>query len=243
MKHAGGSGAWHIDQASKDECRTSVMDPGRYFQRRVQGRSLSALFLANARQHRLIGLTEQIIRERGGHPYVYCGVVGPVSLPLNVTRHIEEAIRAVVVDFDLVGLNSMDFLCDGDNLYVLEVNPRPSSSMALYDCELEHGLIRAHVEASLRGSLLIAKDRGWEGVVRGTQIVFAERPYRIDLPSIERLCASPWSHDIPHEGTLMSPGEPVCSVAAEAPRIDWVYALLDRRCEAVRMWLEDSDDR
>ena len=43
--------------------------------------------------------------------------------PLNVTRHIEEAIRAVVVDFDLVGLNSMDFLCDGDNLYVLERLP------------------------------------------------------------------------------------------------------------------------
>ena len=61
------------------------------------------------------------------------GSIGPIDLPPQVVARMLEALDALCARTGLVGINSCDFLLDGDAFEVLEINARPSSTMALYE--------------------------------------------------------------------------------------------------------------
>jgi uncharacterized protein len=240
VKDARGSGAWHIRAARPEDLQRGDVAEGTYFQRRTGGRALGALFIANRRRARIVGVSEQTIRARHGHPYVYCGIVGPVSLPPAVAARIEEAVSAVVEDMGLAGLNSLDLLLEGDEFYVLEVNARPSSSIALYDSAYERGLMHAHVEA-VREGILPAAPGSTTQALRGNEIVFADRLCRATPDLVALLVDSGWCHDLPQPSTRFTPGEPLCSVSAQAHSMDELHALLDERRKRVTAWIEATD--
>ena len=52
-------------------------------------------------------------------------------------------LKQLVPVFALKGLNSLDFIHADDCSYVLEINPRPSASMQLYD----EDLLNRHIQA------------------------------------------------------------------------------------------------
>ena len=54
--------------------------------------------------------------------------------------------------FDLKGLGSADFLVNGEDFYLLEINPRPGATLDIFDSEAEP-LLRIHLEAVLDNRL------------------------------------------------------------------------------------------
>ncbi|MDM0103515.1 ATP-grasp domain-containing protein [Variovorax sp. J22R24] len=240
VKDAHGCGGWHIRPAvsQRGGAASEGLGTHHYFQRESSGRPMSATFIANGRDALVLGFNELIVRPVAGRPFVFCGAVGPVPLPIELGARVTAALRGLVAAFSLRGLGSLDFMRDGDAAEMLEVNPRPPASMVLYG----HGVVAAHVRACLQGELTqwparMANDLV-EGPVRGTEVVFAPRQLWLDESTVQHLAARPGCHDLPMAAAGFAAGDPLCSVSARGASAGHVRELLRRGREAVHRSLE-----
>ena len=238
VKDAGGCGGWHIRRAVPHE----VPPPPHYVQREVPGTPMSATFIANGSTAVVLGFNQLIVRPLLARPFVYCGAVGPVTLPPAVAAAVIAAVRALAASFALRGLGSLDFMLDGDQVQVLEVNPRPPASMALYggngDRAASSPIVADHVRACLQGVLPPQTMPTATTTVRGTEIVFAPHRVWLSESAAQRLAGNRACHDLPAAAQQFDAGDPLCSVSASGASAEQVRALLDRGREAVFQTLE-----
>ncbi|AXF02039.1 ATP-grasp domain-containing protein [Paraburkholderia hospita] len=214
-KDANGTGGMHIRHAAQRHA-TGASGGGRYFQRQQPGRSMSALFIADTRKTTIIGFNEQLIVPHGGQPFVYGGAIGPVDVPDAVRQQIAAAVNAIVLRTRLKGLNSLDFIVDGERCFVLEVNARPSATMSLYERDSNRSLLSLHVRACAGASLDTEASNIHEHAASlcGEQIVFSDRDRTVSPEFVQRALNLGWCHDIPVTGSFIAAGAPLCSVSA-----------------------------
>jgi predicted ATP-grasp superfamily ATP-dependent carboligase len=214
-KDANGTGGMHIRHAAQWHA-TDASRGGRYFQRQQPGRSMSALFIADTRKATIIGFNEQLIVSHGGQPFVYGGAIGPVDVPDPVRQQITVAVNAIVSRTRLKGLNSLDFIVDGERCFVLEVNARPSATMSLYERGSNRSLLSLHVRACAGASLDVdmSSAAAQTASLCGEQIVFADRDRTVSPEFVQRALNLGWCHDIPVTGSFIAAGAPLCSVSA-----------------------------
>jgi len=250
-KTVGGSGGWHIHPAGKrasphpaypvNAAAPSTPASGRYFQRRHRGYPMSALFLADGQEARLVGVSLQRVSAHAGGPYLFQGAAGPAPLASALTGRLTEILHCVVRETGLVGLNSLDFLLDGPDLLVLEVNPRPSASMALYGDAHPGGLMQAHLQAC-RGALPAAQEVVMPASVRGFRLVLAGAAVQVDATLTATLTRAGWCHDIPMPGTRIAAGQPFCTVSGIASTLTGIDVALRRRCSQIQTLLRNHHD-
>ncbi len=193
-----------------------------YFQRMSPGRSMSALFVGARREVSVIGFAEQLSFACGKLPFVHAGSVGPLDLPPGTAERITDAIRTIVWQTGLTGLNSIDFLLDGDTFRVLEINARPSSTMALYDAAWPdawpRGLFGCHLDACLNGDAAVPPAP--EPARRVAQrVVFAPRGFTASARFSDTCFGDPACHDVPLAGTRVEASQPVCTLVVQAPTL------------------------
>jgi predicted ATP-grasp superfamily ATP-dependent carboligase len=227
VKRPGGAGGAHVRHAGG-----SRPPRGAYFQRFESGRTLSALFLADGRSARVLGVNRQwTAPARAGLPFLYGGAVGGLALRPRVHRELQAGLDALVAATGLIGLNGVDFVLRGDRWLVLELNPRPTATLELYDADYPLGLFRWHLRAC-RGEL--PESPAAPRAIRAHAVVYADATCRVDAGvSFPR-----WCRDVPMPGIRFEPGDPVCSVHAGAPDGPRAIALLRRRCAQVERALE-----
>jgi predicted ATP-grasp superfamily ATP-dependent carboligase len=211
-KDMSSSGGWHVRAAR----RTDPPRPGRYWQALAPGKVMGALFIANGHEARTIGVHCMLTAPHSARPDLpacgFAGMIGPLPLALAVQSRIDDVIEKLVSAFGLAGLCSLDFMLDETSgaLQVLEINPRPTASLSLYDAAFENGLMQAHVAACRVGSLPavpVAQE------ILGEQIVFAPETFVVD----EHLAAAfsvAEVHDQPRVGSVFRNGDPICTVSA-----------------------------
>lgn len=234
IKDARGTGGWHIRRAdAQPGAEPAAHD---YFQRYVAGQPMSATFIASGSNVCVLGFNELIVRPFGARPFVYCGAIGPVPLHAGVVAEVSRAVRLLATEFSICGLGSLDFMLDGETVSLLELNPRPPASMALYAHHLPHGVMAAHVRACLGAELpsLAAAPK----LVRGTEIVFARHSFALDDAAAACLARWPRGHDLPWAAASFDAGDPVCSVSAEGATAGHVRTQLTERREALLNTLE-----
>jgi predicted ATP-grasp superfamily ATP-dependent carboligase len=229
-KHARAAGGWHIRRASDEDLEPDEARWRPYYQRETAGAPMSALALTNGQATEVVGFNELTVRPRGTHPHVFGGALGPVTLNPTLRSALADACDRLAKAFGLRGLFSLDFLLDGDRYFVLEINPRPTASLALYAPHLP--LIRAHVEASLGGELMRCPQEA-PTTVHGTEIVYARADGVVSARASGWLAGQPDTHDLPVPGAPLSAGSPLCSLSARGPDAAAVRATLARRREAV----------
>lgn len=229
LKSARGTGGWHVRYAAPQA--EAHVPEHHYFQRHAPGVPMSVTFIANGRDARVLGFNALIVRSVIGRPFVYCGAIGPVPLPARAAADVTRAARLLVAEFALLGACSLDFLLDGDAVSLLEVNPRPSASMACYA-----GVMAAHVRACLQAEL--PQPGAAPHAVRGHHIVFARHRLVLDDAASARLADQAHCHDLPHGAASFSAGDPVCSVSATGATAESVSTQLSQRREALLNLLE-----
>lgn len=183
--------------------------PGDYYQRRIAGSTYSVLFLANGDDLRIIGFNTLQTIAVGKTPFLFAGAMNFTNLGKDVLHVVAGFALKLVRKTGLVGLNSMDFMFDPlKGPLVLEINPRPSATMALYDRDAPLGLLRAHIQAT-GGSLMpipiTTQFRTFHVVLAGRNLSV---PQALAWPS--------WCHDRPIKGTSVMANTPFCTVEAEA---------------------------
>lgn len=235
LKDAHGCGGWHIRHAA-GACQMAGAGASHYFQRAMPGVPMSATFIANGAQAMLLGINELIVRPIGDRPHVYGGCIGPVSVSDAVARRVAEAVRVSSAEFGLRGWCSLDFIRDGDAIAVLEVNPRPPASLALY---AQRGLIDAHLRACLQAELPRAASFAAE-CVTGHEIVYARRALTLDAIGAQHLAGRADAHDLPAAGARFEAGDPVCSLSAAGDSAAQVEALLGAARDELTRTLETT---
>lgn len=190
-----------------DDVKTLV-----YWQKFQAGTPHSVLFLADGQQMQVIGFNSQWpVRLSETQEFVFSGVVNSCDLSDVHKAVITDWLRQMVPAFGLKGLNSLDFIHADDCSYVLEINPRPSASMQLYDQDL---LVR-HIQSCLGGQSIgrnsVAYCAAWQEYdSTGYQVVYTGR----DLIIPDRFEWPDWCMDLPKPGNMCRAGQPLCSIIA-----------------------------
>jgi predicted ATP-grasp superfamily ATP-dependent carboligase len=204
MKTRGGAGGGHVRIAARE----AAMAPGDYFQRRVDGRSVSALFIGDGARAKIVGLSEQWTSPSSRAPFRYGGSAGPIDIPPDRRAEIETAVAGVTRALGIVGLASADFVVSDEVAWFIEVNPRPGATLDIFDCD-DDPLLARHIEASEgRMTTPAARTAG-----RAAEVVYA----RGDIACPTRTAWPEWVADRPAGGTKIAAADPICTVFAAAP--------------------------
>lgn len=179
-----------------------------YYQRYINGKSLSALFLANGKQAQVIGYNQQLVTAFHHQPFVFAAILNQAELSLTQQQTLTGWIKKLSESYGLRGLNSLDFILADDICYVLEINPRPPASMQLYDGDL----FTAHSEAC-QGKFANADFK--TACYRLYQIIYA--PTRIQIPAQIQWPAG--YVDIPQSGVMINQQQPICSIIASGKNL------------------------
>jgi predicted ATP-grasp superfamily ATP-dependent carboligase len=201
-KRIGGAGGSHIVPSRVRRDASNV-----YFQERVEGRAVSALFVGNGRDARVLGFSEQWTAPIPKSPYRYGGAAQPASLPQGVARQMVSAVAAIVRSFDVVGLASADFLVQEGTAALLEINPRPGATLEIFD-RGTRPLLAIHLDAIIDGRLPSRTMKFDDAMA--SAIVYA--PCRFSVPPGTKWPA--WTQDRPKAAERIDKDRPICTVWA-----------------------------
>ncbi|HWY84997.1 MAG TPA: ATP-grasp domain-containing protein [Roseiarcus sp.] len=218
IKRIGGAGGAHIATA---EARSSAR-PDSYFQRRVGGKSISALFLASEKKVEIIGLSMQWTAPTPESPFRYGGAAGPVDIDPAQAKEIARSVAVIASELDLVGLNSADFLVSTDAVWLIEINPRPGATLDVFE-STGTTLFARHI-AACEGHLTHASA---SSAFQAAEIVYAPH----DIVVRRRGDWPDWAVDRSPTETQIAAGDPVCTVLGSGVTVDSA-----RGCASERAW-------
>lgn len=173
-----------------------------YWQRYKPGSAHSLLFLADGENAHILGFNSQWATQHNQEDFIFSGVINDCALSDRQKIRFSGWLKKLVQVFALCGLNSLDFIQAEGNYYVLEINPRPPASMQLYD-----NVFQQHIEACL-GKL--PNDNAVQNRYSAYQIVYADH----DIIIPDDFIWPDWCMDLPSARTLISKGQPICSIIA-----------------------------
>lgn len=178
-----------------------------YWQKYQQGANHSLLFLADGKKARIIGFNSQWTMGE----FLFAGIINYCPLPKKHRLQLQDWLNKLIPEFQLCGINSLDFIHANGQNYLLEINPRLSASLQLYDARY----LLKHINLNLKK---LPKQHDYTGY----QIVYAVQD--VQIPP-----AYNWSKnyaDLPSAGAFIRTGQPICSIITQQKQADNVLQVL-----------------
>jgi predicted ATP-grasp superfamily ATP-dependent carboligase len=226
VKRIGGAGGLHVREAADSKAEGE----GVYFQRSVRGEPVSALVLGDGKRAMVLGFSAQWASPSRKHPFRYGGAVRPAALNDALQRELTAAVERLVAAAPLRGLNSADFLVDGDAFHLLEINPRPGATFDIFERD-DQSLFALHVDAC--AGTLPAQAPIFHGAMAGA-IVYAAR----DIDSVPAFAWPDWAADLSVPGSRIGAEDPLCSVFAHADTAAAAKELVNQRVAQIHAMVE-----
>jgi len=128
---------------------TSSPDPTMIIQEQISGRSISVSFLMHPARTEVLGCTEQLLghRELQANEFQYCGSIGPLRVPASINKQILELGHFLQHEYALRGLIGVDLILQDDQLWLIEINPRYTASMELFESQFDRSMIQLHLDS------------------------------------------------------------------------------------------------
>ncbi|NOT27373.1 MAG: ATP-grasp domain-containing protein [Acidobacteria bacterium] len=214
--------------------------PDCYLQEYVEGTPGSVLFVAAGGRSVSLGITRQLVGDSafGATGYRYCGNLLTTS---TGTGEDDAAIvgqtglmaSAVAQEFDLVGVNGVDFIEHDGGVCPIEVNPRWCASMELVERSYGVSVFAAHADACTTGTLPVfdISNARRTPLVAGKAIVFARED--VAMGDTRPWLDDPDIGDVPRPGERIAEGHPVCTVFAEGTDASACYNALVQRASGI----------
>jgi predicted ATP-grasp superfamily ATP-dependent carboligase len=215
----------------------AAVDSTCYYQKYTPGQVMSVLFIADGETHRTIGYNLLSASGSGAPaPFLYSGAIAQIAVRDAMRIQIERIVDKLVSSLGLQGINSIDFIHNDAGNFVIDLNPRPTATLELYEHLMPEGWIKRHIEAC-HGELPVMPIIG-AAEMHGQLIVYA--PRNIEIP-IEMVWPQ-WIKDRPGSGARIHQGEPLCSLYAKGATVAEVEAALrQRRNELLQMLVSPID--
>lgn len=223
-KQIGGLGGAHVRARAAGDA--SAPAPGRYLQARVEGDTYCLVLLCNGTDARVVGAVRQWTAPCAAQPFRYGGALGPVTLPGAQGAAILAAVQTVARVCGLVGLVSFDVVIGPSGWWLLEVNPRPGSSLEILDVEPMPPLLALHL-AACGGKLPPALPSLPQ--VTAAALLYADMDVMIP--------PGDWPEDVRDRmaaGSVIPQGTPICTVKARAATPQAARAAVEARLSEMR---------
>lgn len=206
-----------------------------FFQRCVAGVACSAVFAGGT----LLGVTRQLVGElwTGARPFQYCGSIAPCPLPPAAAEDLKTLGEVLTTEFGLVGLFGVDFILDGQQLWIIEVNPRYTAAVEVAERAQRISAIDWHVEN--HSAFQIPTSPAVDSrTYHGKAILFAKGEVTITSEFVNWALTQPDLADIPQPGSVVSSGQPALTLLAAAESDSLILAALKRRSAQLehRIW-------
>jgi predicted ATP-grasp superfamily ATP-dependent carboligase len=227
-KSRGGAGGAHVAPAASGRA-----SPDGYFQRRVAGESVSALFVADGQTAGIVGLSSQWTSPTSESPFRYGGAAGPTELGAAQTEEISRSVAFIASELGLVGLNSVDFIVSSDTVWLIEVNPRLGATLDLFE-PVGRALFEVHLAGCEGHAVAVPSCSEF----RAAEVVYA--PGDIVVPRRRRNWPD-WTADRPPPGTRVASGDPLCTVLASAATVESARNQVNSRARDVVALVRDRN--
>ncbi len=138
---AGGKGIRRFEETNENTNFKGMM-----LQELIEGQNISASVLSTQNEAKAIFTSRQILGEDGlGQPdeFAYCGNVVPYTDDPEVKKVAEDAI----MELSLIGSNGVDMIQTGEDIYVIEVNPRFQGTFECAEAIFGINMVDAHIKA------------------------------------------------------------------------------------------------
>ena len=255
---AGGRGIhrWTPEVASDHRRRHAHGLPSTHaWQRFETGVALSAAYCLTHGTARLLGLSRQLIGEPWCHAgrFAWCGAVTLGPRPASpeydrLTTGLQRFGDVLSSQFHAVGLVGVDLVVDAaGRLVVIEINPRPTASMELFERSGVCSIADSHLSAfgfSSSTGLLASQPPTPAAPVWAKAVLFAEQATPVSPPLIDAMLleAKAWTEadggwpalaDIPRPGQTLPAGGPAVTLFAAGRTADDANAELRGRVARV----------
>jgi methenyltetrahydromethanopterin cyclohydrolase len=176
-----------------------------YYQRRIDGESVSVLILADGKSCHLLSIHQQQNRpDSFQRDYLQ----RPVMLSESLLQQLKQTSQKLATLCELRGLNSIDFIVDKQCCLVLEINPRPSASVEFLSGD--YPLLDWHISACK--THIDPPEPKAPAYSQRLVTLYAEHdcqvPKAMNWPTA--------AHDIPAAQTIIKRGQPICSLLLQA---------------------------
>jgi predicted ATP-grasp superfamily ATP-dependent carboligase len=229
VKSMGGAGGTHVAPAAT----AYAHEEGTYYQRIAAGEPVSLLFLADGSHALALGASRQWTQPTPTEPFRYGGCLRPANLPDPLAQKLAVLAEALASACALRGLNSLDLLIHGETITLLEINPRPGSTLDIFE-DRKGTLFMAHLEACV-GKLPFVKP-AFDGPAAAAAVAFA----RGEIASMPQLDWPHWAADRQNPKTRLHPDDPICTVKAHADEAAQARRLVDERTALILDHIETS---
>ncbi|MEP9373998.1 ATP-grasp domain-containing protein [Mesorhizobium sp. KR1-2] len=220
VKRDGGAGGTHVRPANGDAAQ-----PGRYFQRRIAGANVSALFVGDGDSAHVVGFSRQFLSPAPNAPYRYGGAVRLRRFDRGDAATIGGWLSALTRRAGLVGLCSADLIRSTDGYHLLEINPRPGATLDIFDAD-DAPLIEAHLCAARGEPCRLPRFTD----CMASTIAYADRP----VGSFPAIAWPDWVADRQSAGTALQAGDPVCTIFARGPSAEAARRTLAERTRTLQ---------
>jgi len=222
-RHSGGLGV-------RDWDGETALQEYEILQEKIEGKLMSACFLANRDRAIVLGLSRQFsgVPELGAPAFAWCGNMAPYK-DSALEKELSEIVVGLTETTGLAGVNGMDFILRDDATYLLEVNPRWTGSLELFERLYGLNMFQLHVEACLGrlpGSLTALP---FQPVV-GKGVPYAREDITLGDTSGWRKRGMA---DVPHSGETIPAGTPICTVFADGKDMNECWEEIIQKAKAL----------
>jgi hypothetical protein len=201
---AGGKDIRRFEETTKNSDFSRFM-----LQEVIEGESISASVLSTKRKAKTILTSKQLIGDgQLGQPdeFAYCGNITPHTDNPEIKKLAED----IIMELSLIGSNGVDMIDTGDEIYVIEANPRFQGTLECAEEVLGINMFDAHFKAS-NGTLIdVPEPQGYAVKM----VVFAE------WRSIAGDLNFKGVYDIPEKNVIIEKDEPAATVVASGRTFD-----------------------
>ena len=229
-----------------------------YFQKIAAGIGASVIFQVDSGKVEWLGSARELeapTESAPPSPFSYCGSLGPIhELPVPAEAKLRKMIQTFVDNVpSLNGFVGLDFRFDGDEVWLVEVNPRYTASIEVLELSLGQSLLNPLATpgrsnsnpsalAEMSSSTFCFSPTAEEQNLNQTRIVAKQILYASESfvsPDLRQFvnASDPWTiplmADVPVPGTFVEKGWPICTVLASGENRQTLESRMKERLRVV----------
>lgn len=198
-----------------------------YWQQYIDGIPMSVLFIANGIHNEIYGFHKQWLTTAGSDDFIFSGLISEPEINPELKVQVRLWVTKLVKNFSLKGINSLDFIVDKNECYVLELNARPSASMQLY----QHDLFFEHIESVLSTTI---EPSDYQGGYHAYKVIFA----KTDTTIRSHINWPKGVVDIPVTDSIIHTDMPICSIVAREKSEQLVLDQIQSKQQLIKKLLQ-----
>ncbi len=204
-----------------------------YIQKYIPGITYSACFFLKKNSFIFLGFNKLfLLKKFPPHPFVHAGAASIRLIPFS--KKIIESLKYFSIKSNMYGFNSIDFKIYDNDIYVLDVNPRITSTFKMYNDFYNNKLLKSQLSSDIDSSIShkhkVKKNYGFVHIFTDRDFIYNKKPV-INKNFI----------NLPKEGELIKKDNPIFSIYMIADNYNNLKNKLKRKISMTKKYYSCYD--